>query len=790
MDEEFSFGRWMQRRRKSLDFTQEELADRVGCSEQTIRKIESDSRRPSKEMAARIAACLDIPPDEQAAFVRFARGESSATLTAPHPPHLIWRQPADDPAAQHDGAIVAEAQPDTAAPPVDRNRSRMLKKVRDFWIGGVLEHTLHGAALIALGLESQPAAVTTPWTLALQDGDEAPRSLPPGTRITDVFDALNGELLLLGQPGAGKTTLLLDLARDLLDRADRDVTHPVPVVFNLSSWALRRRPLAAWLVDELNERYDVPRRIGADWIARDEVLPLLDGLDEVAPAQRESCVQAINAFRQDHGFLDLAVCCRAEHYESLGTRLKLQGAVLIQPLESSQIDAYLAEAGAPAGGLRAALQQDTTLRDLASSPLLLNIMLLAYRDLPAEALTASDDAAAHRRRLFDAYVERALHRRVSDSGYTPEQIVRWLRWLAQGMQRQAQSVFLIERLQPDWIEDSRARRWYALDGVVVTLGLGILFGSSLGLAHGTFGSVDVLDITFIEVLWAWFLGGLWSAIVTTALGLYGLPLALHAENSMARGLGTIRWGLAGGIIAGFASAHVLAFSDAVSNGALTFALTTLLFGLVDDPWRVRIRQKLSWSWWRALGGGLVGLLCGIIYVIVVSAFSVPSPTSAVHAPAEWTLPMAVIWGSLAGLSSRTIEGELRPNQGIRRAGYHAVIIGGICGIIIGTILWIPSGWRVGSTAIIGIGALIGLAAGGLAWIRHYILRLILWRHDYLPWNIARFLDSCADRVLLRKLGGGYIFVHRLLLEHFAADTGSEASRESAQAAAVAARHPA
>jgi hypothetical protein len=32
---------------------------------------------------------------------------------------------------------------------------------------------------------------------------------------------------------------------------------------------------------------------------------------------------------------------------------------------------------------------------------------------------------------------------------------------------------------------------------------------------------------------------------------------------------------------------------------------------------------------------------------------------------------------------------------------------------------------------------------------------------------VRFLDHAAERILLRKVGGGYIFVHRMLLEYFA-----------------------
>ncbi len=66
------------------------------------------------------------------------------------------------------------------------------------------------------------------------------------------------------------------------------------------------------------------------------------------------------------------------------------------------------------------------------------------------------------------------------------------------------------------------------------------------------------------------------------------------------------------------------------------------------------------------------------------------------------------------------------------------------------------------------GVLLGLIfGGGLACIRHFTLRLILHRNNYIPWNYARFLDYASERIFLQKVGGGYIFVHRMLLEHFA-----------------------
>jgi eukaryotic-like serine/threonine-protein kinase len=48
-----------------------------------------------------------------------------------------------------------------------------------------------------------------------------------------------------------------------------------------------------------------------------------------------------------------------------------------------------------------------------------------------------------------------------------------------------------------------------------------------------------------------------------------------------------------------------------------------------------------------------------------------------------------------------------------------------------------------------------------------VMRFILWHSGASPWNYARFLNYCAERIFLRKVGGGYIFVHQLLLEYFA-----------------------
>jgi hypothetical protein len=61
----------------------------------------------------------------------------------------------------------------------------------------------------------------------------------------------------------------------------------------------------------------------------------------------------------------------------------------------------------------------------------------------------------------------------------------------------------------------------------------------------------------------------------------------------------------------------------------------------------------------------------------------------------------------------------------------------------------------------------GLNRGGSTVIKHYALRLILWLSGYTPLNFVKFLDQCARLILLKRVGGGYIFIHRMLLDYFA-----------------------
>jgi DNA polymerase III delta prime subunit len=580
----------------------------------------------------------------------------------------------------------------------------MLEKVRRIWITDFLEGSLSREARILLGLSQRPDAVARPLDLLVQRPDQGERPLPPGMPIVKVFDDM-GHLLILGAPGSGKTTLLLELARDLLDRAAQDPEHPIPVVFPLSTWAVSRKPLARWLVDELNLRYFVPRKIGQEWVDADMVLPLLDGLDEVEAAHRAACVEAINAFRTDRD-LPLAICSRTADYQALPEPLQLDGAIVVQPLSPEQVDSYLAEIGPAGEAVRQAMSDASMLQEMLDSPLMLNIITAAYAGRPGSQPQFSGTMDERRDHLLGVYVDQMFRRRGVDRRYSPERTVYYLMWLARQMVRHSQTVFYIERLQPDWLPERKRRAF----GPVVNVVAGLVFWLPFCLALWQVGALDAGTL----------LGGLVIGLVGNlvfGMGLVGRPKWLD-------------W------LFGEQAADSMTSSE------------------------IKCCEIVNWSWPKMSKRAVVfWSVCGLFDGLLLGA-----AIESMFVGLALGLVFVLCIFFLRGLSFSEIETRHIPNQGIHRSAWNALLFGSVFGLVFGLIGW-PFGWqKVGVLG--GLGA--GQGAGGNACFRHLALRLWLVQSGSIPWNYVKFLDHAAERVLLRKVGGGYIFIHRMLLEYFAA----------------------
>lgn len=86
MDDPEDFGHLLRRLRTARPLTQTALAQQVGCSLATIKKIEAGTRRPSPQLAARLADRLGAAGSEWDTFLGSVPGTRDRSVTAPAAP--------------------------------------------------------------------------------------------------------------------------------------------------------------------------------------------------------------------------------------------------------------------------------------------------------------------------------------------------------------------------------------------------------------------------------------------------------------------------------------------------------------------------------------------------------------------------------------------------------------------------------------------------------------------------------------------------------------------------------
>jgi eukaryotic-like serine/threonine-protein kinase len=691
-----------------------------------------------------------------------------------------------------------------------RNRRAMLELVKNTWIKGVLEKSLYNEVLIELGMEERPGAVDHPWDMQVQMPNQINRTLPTGTSIMDVFDGMNGAMLILGEPGSGKTTMLLELARDCIDHAMQDDNEPIPVIFNLSSWSDPQQKIDDWLTKELNTKYNVPKKTAQNWIENDDLQLLLDGLDEVKLENRETCVKAINDFRQRHGLVTpIAVCSRVADYETLTTQLTLQGALLLQPLTNEQIETYFEQVGSQLEGIYEVLKNDETLQELVKQPLMLSIMILAYQGKSVNIYEKEnlDPIGARRKHLFDTYIQQMFERvsRTKNELFSLEQTKYCLGWLAYNIKGQARTFFQVEKIQPAWLRTSTEVRHYGIVSRVVSgLILGVMLavfvgqinwlldGVVIGTLYGLIAGLSFHNAAFRSVKTNYVLKRDAVIIVLTGLlgGLYSAASYLFRRYPF-------------GIHPGIDQVLLNGIVDGVFYGIIGGIFYKVVNGKRSAEDDIETVEVLQWSWksfWQGIVSGIgVGIVIGGIFGVVLGVIFLLYGKF-INLQYEYGFVDGLKTGSRLGLFigpsigvgvrlrrsliSQEVAKTTYPNQGIWLSMKNGLLIGSTIAILnififglyagINNLIlqssrsFIPS-FSSETVLLWGIssGIILFLFFGGYTVIQHAILRFELWREGVIPLNYITFLDYCTERIFLRRVGGGYIFVHRLLMEHFA-----------------------
>ena len=660
----------LSRVREHKGLTQRQLAEKLGVDSQTVGSWERGIRFPSLEYRNKLVDVLDASLE----MLGLQDGRNSRSGDISH--HGRVQQ-----SIQAQRLNVAQETVEHHVS-LDHNRDRILKRIRSRWISGFLDR-LSIIPLVPLDFQIR---LDTSWQPSQDVSAFFP--LSHGTRLIDIYDDASGELLLLGDAGAGKSTLLLELVRTLVERAFMDEDAAIPVIFNLSSWEGKETRFDRWLVNELHMSYQIPSLLAQDWIEHDRILLLLDGLDEVERHGQVACVNAINAYRQEHGLVSIVLSCRQADYEALSTPILLDRTVCIQPLTPSQVEQYVA-GKKELEAMRIALHETPSLLDACTTPLMLSILTFNYYG-KEEVKMNPDDLTPQT--IFDDYVERLCQRRPSDR-YDIHHIKKWIGWLAWQMVQHNQTQFYLERLQPDWLPDIALPRYRSrilrIFYCIQCLLLATLFawmrggkvtGSSEpgGVVAGIFG---LFSSKPNNTVFGWMskgvgggleAGGSLAIILVIIIPIVIVIVGSHNKNmpvpTKEAALSGLRAGIRTGLIcgipafllglflfgwAGFQHPLEYGFGDGIFCGMTTGLLGGLITGL-----RYPLIVSLKRTWRERSGDALAFAAVGGVSFWIVDLFERITFSSAITYACLVGIPIGIVFGLCGGTNLLSHLGEM------------------------------------------------------------------------------------------------------------------------------------
>ena len=622
------------------------------------------------------------------------------------------------------------------------DRNQMLQKVHDYWVTGVLDKIMKEDVSFSIDLSLTPNLV-----LKHQDYDDY--TLPENsTSVFQVFQDMNRELLILGDPGSGKTVLLLQLAQKLIEEAQQTINWPIPVILNLSSWNGQKSNFEEWLLLELTALYRVKKRTARRWIEYEDLCLLLDGLDEVSDLVIDECVRVINQFRQSHPAIDMVICSRLNDYNNLTNRLDLHGAIYLESLSTKQTSDYFSK---HAINILELSQSDKVMQQLLVSPFIVGLSLNAYRNHSLNQMRLPEEHNNQPTRLhhiFDNYLVNMFRNVKYDSSYSSRNFRNYVERIANHLRVVGDVMIFVEQLQPWFLE---TRRNIIIYNIISSFISSIFIGFSYSIAFLDFNNM------FVPAFVSFFLVLFFSQPQILLFdNLFWQPNLRRLPKAIISGV----------VIFLFISLFFLgpmimpSIPSLILVGAILGVTFTLLEEYIDTQRKMALRPKLNIT---LLYAARFGLLCGTIFQVTLSVIQGDllfnfGPTTPIFASLIASGLLAIL---TLGANRKRRKHFL--DEGRRMSGLGDSQFGGY------VLLWLFLGATLSSSPYPGIGMalLSGLLFGrGIEVIRYVCLRLLIPLLRVGPWNFRSFLSFATNIGICRKVGPDYIFRHRLFIDYF------------------------
>jgi hypothetical protein len=627
----------------------------------------------------------------------------------------------------------------------DRVRQQFLNIVRDE-VETRLQQCLHNqianidpANRYLFGSKRNISEIQLHWNLKLRFGSQ-PVKLQSETTLFDIFnrDDICGRFAIVGRMGSGRTTELLKLTKKLIERAQVNPKTAIPVLISVSVERYEQESLQYCIVEQIKQKYGLRRDICQSWLNAGLIFPVLEKL--ILPnfmLERQQDFRQNSILQEDSQSsfwqFPFLVCCTNQEYAYYQTFLNLNGCVEIQPLSEQQIQDYLQKHECQ--HLWNAIQNDESfMRDnpyelgLAKIPLFLNIAIAASSQINFQYWQQLSSETERIDYLLSIYIEKFANIDSNgDDRPSQAKTIYWLGWLADKLYKESKMEISIDEIQPYWLENYKQKFLYLYK--LYFMGGNLIF---LLFILPALISIFLFTDGFICLII------LYTILVTSTSFLLAIIVVLTLKNLEDRVENYIPE------ILKITISDPILFSPKEDKKFLQFiivgAVFVFVFGIFSKPgfgfilgslfavFRITISTKNSNSKScktlnsRKLKNPVLQRFVYNFLMIVTLAF-----------------PLALMF--YIGLYLIQLQDYLRPVQDLNLL------------LIVAT--------------SIGIMATIGIVHSGGPTLKHFVLRLVLWWHGYIPWNYAAFLDYASDRLLLQRVGGGYRFLHEYLRNYFA-----------------------
>lgn len=318
----------------------------------------------------------------------------------------------------------------------------------------------------------------------------------------------NFGLAFTGEPGNGKTygmcSWILDRIDPIKQEAGNGKIHSkIPVFLSLTEWA--DGDLEEWIVEGIAKRYQLVNHQDSirELLLNKQLIPCLDGLDEINAGSTSHCLQKIYDLVPVCG---IVFSCRREEFTALlENEENFRSAnyiriVSLEKLTKPVIGRVLRETVQGSEGMLQFLDGHPDLYGYINTPLFLNLFIITVHSFSEEEKKGLTAMAQDKfeDKLWEGY-DSIMIARIKGSEKKRKTIRTYLTVLAQKM---TGTSFLLDQIQPPWLPRFGQVLYYflsrSISGLLAAIATGFFIATPLTfLSNGLLASVTVTMLTLL-----------------------------------------------------------------------------------------------------------------------------------------------------------------------------------------------------------------------------------------------------------------------------------------------------